>query len=180
MARIRERLKSRNALVAKLEAGNAKVAGMRLLLPVEDMMLVPVEVVGITFGSDYRGGMLLKVTPVGGSGEYAADAMVLVDDTPAARDLYARKSSAKDAYDDFRRAGDSDRKRRDWVLRCRDRMTPAQRKRFDATATNHFGEGVDMVKGIQKSQGEWDLKRIAESAIRHAHDLEADGADVAD
>lgn len=175
MAFVRNRVGSKNALMKRLEAGNAKVAGMRLLLPVEDSLLVPVEVVGITFGSGYRGGMLLKVSPVGGVGEYSADATALVDDTPAARDLYRRKSEAKGAYDDYQR-GRSDRERRDWILRRRESMTAAQRKRFDATAGDHFGNGADMVKGITKAQGEYDLKRLAERAIQFAYDL--DGGDV--
>lgn len=176
MATVRHRVKSRNALMARLEAGNAKVAGMRLLLPVEDRLLVPVEVVGITFGSGYRGGMLLKVAPVGGVGEYAAEATALVDDTPATRELYLRKSLAKDAYEEYQR-GRSDRERRDWILRQREKMTAVQRKRFDATAGDHFGNGADMVKGVTKSQGEYDLRRLAERAIQHAFDLD-DGTDV--
>ena len=171
MATVRAKLKSRNALVARLEAGNAKVAGMRLLLPVDDRLLVPVEVVGVTFGSGYRGGMLLKVAPVGGVGETAVDAMDLIDDAPKARGLYLRKSQAKDAFDDFQR-GRSDRERRDWILRRRESMTAAQRKRFDEASGDHFGEKVDMVKGITKAQGEYDLRRIAERAIREAFDLD--------
>lgn len=174
MANVRAKVKSRNAVTARLEGGNAKVAGMRLLLPVEDRLLVPVEVVGLTFNANYRGGMLLKVTPVGGCGEYPADATDLIDDTPAARTLYLSKSQAQAAFDDFMRLR-SDRERRDWILRKRDAMTPAQRKRFDASAENHFGKGVDMVKGVGKAQGEYDLKRIAERATTTLFDLDDSG-----
>ena len=166
------RLKSKNAVVAKLEAGNAKLGGMRLLLPIDDRCLAPVEVIGITFGSSYRNGMLLKVVPVGGDGELRIDPADLIDDTPKSRSLYLRKSAAMDAADGFRREADSDRKRRDWILRRREAMSPTQRKRFDSAAQDHFGEGVDMVKGITKASGEWDLKRIAERCIKVSFDLD--------
>lgn len=162
-----------NEVMRRLMKGNGSIKGLKMLVAVDDVALCPVEVVGITYSAmgGYGNGINVTVKPVGGSGEMIVPPLSLVDDTPAGRDLFDRKAKAQAIIGKFG-AAKSDRQRRDYILQARDQMTPAQKKVFDATAPDHFGEGAEMVKSVNKATGEYALRRVFEKAAKLLYGVE--------
>lgn len=151
---------SGNAVTRKLEKGNGSVKGLRLMAAVDDVALIPVEVVGVAFsGGSYRSGVHVKVVPIGGHGMLTLDPLSLIDDTDSARDLFRRKAECAAT---IRLFGETkcDRQRRTKLLDLRAQLTESQKLRFDATAEDRFGKGADMVKNISKCNGEYELRKL--------------------
>ncbi len=156
-----KRIRSANEVTRRLEAGNGKIKGLKLFASVDDRVLIPVEVVGINFfgHTSYTNGVHVTVKPEGGHGTLVVNPLNLIDNTPAAIDLYERKTKASDMVATFKRF-DNDRKRRAAVIELRGTLTEKQKKEFDATAEDEFGKDTDMVKAINKASGEYQLCRI--------------------
>jgi hypothetical protein len=154
-----------NEVVRRLESGNGNVKGLKLLVPVEDSALVPVTVVGISFGTYAKDGVAVLVKPVGGSGSMSVAATELIDDSKAAREDYRRRGEAAEYLrDNTPKDSASDKVWRSAVSGERALMSDAQRKAFDELAPKWFREKQTMIDGIKQANS-WDLKRILPAAV---------------
>lgn len=165
MVQVRRDARISNALVKKLESGNGSIKKMKLLLPIEEEALIPVEVVGIAFHTIAANGVAVLVRPIGGYGTLSVSATTLLDDTAEARRLYTALSEAAE----YRRNhtpkdSSSDKAWREAIVRERAAMTDRQRKAFDASAKKHFREDVDMLAGIKQASS-WTLKEVFKHAV---------------
>lgn len=172
MAHARSRARSSNALMRKLAEGKGSIHGMELLLPIEWTALVPVEVMGISFGHSAQNGVAVTVRPVGGHGVVSVAATELLDTTPKAIELYEARGRAA-TYKDRHGLNDSasDRAWREAVTRERAAMSDGQRKRFDAMADKFFREGQNMIDGI-KAASNYTLKDVFRRAIDVRFDID--------
>jgi len=180
MVQARSHARLSNAVVRKLEAGNGSVKGMKLLVPVENEALFPVEVVGIGFGRYGPDGVVVLVKPIAGSGTLAVNATELLDDTKQARAEYAAKSQAAEYLRANRpKESASDKTWRAAVMHERGLMPDQQRKRFDATASQRFREGSEMVASI-KTATAWELKEVYTTAVTIRFDADRGTLDYED
>lgn len=166
-----------NEIIRRLKAGNGKVAGLKMIAAVDDVALMPVEVIGIDYfsGSEYHGrslGISIHVKPIGGHGSIWIAPGELIDNTPDAIDLFDRKGKAAAAFRAVCNAR-SDRERRSLVLDMREKMNAEQRKVFAERLPDRIGESVkeDVVKAINKLSGEYEFKRIGELAAQILFDV---------
>lgn len=163
---VRAHSRLHNALVRKLETGNGNIKGMKLLVVVEEEALVPIRVLGISFGRATCDGVAVLVKPVNGYGTLSVAATELLDDTKAARDRYAAKSKAAQYLRKFTpKESASDKTWRVATLQERAALSEKQRVRFDELAPKHFREKLDMVDGI-KTATAWELKKLFVKAVQ--------------
>jgi len=162
---------SSNALVRKLESGSGNIKNMKLLLPVDGEALVHVTVVGISFHEYASNGVAVLVRPTGGYGTLSISACSLLDDTQAARDLYAAKAGCAEYLRNHTPRDSATLKAwRTAVTRERLALNAKQRKAFDGSAKKYFHEGHDMLKGIADGS-EYTLKEVFRAAVAHRFDL---------
>ncbi len=159
-----------NEVIRRLKAGNGKISGLQMLAAVDDLAMIPVEVVGIDYfstKSGYQSGISVHVKPVGGHGSLWIAPGELIDNKPEAIDLFERKCKASAASRAVTGAN-SDRVRRGLILDIREKMSPKQKAEFAEKLPDRAGEAAkeDVVKAINKMNGEWELRRVGELAAK--------------
>lgn len=165
-----------NAVIQRLKSGKGNVAGIKMLVAVDGLALVPVEVAGLDFyGKHCHNGVSVKVTPIGGHGHVWVTPGDLIDNTERAIAYHQKKCTA---HDRVRRIRDSrsDRERRTQLLSIRSEMTAEQKKQFDASLADRIGDKAskDAVAAINRMSGEYEFNRMAEFAVTVRYELDSD------
>lgn len=163
-----------NAVIARLKNGKGNVAGLKMLVAVDDRALVPVTVTGLDFYAhgDRGRSVSVRVEPIGGHGHTWVAPSDLIDDTPAAVATHKRKC---EAYERVRKIANSrsDKERRTELLNIRDEMNEKQKKDFANLLASRIGDKstADPVAAINKMSGEYEFRRVAELAARVRYSL---------
>lgn len=164
-----------NEIVRRLKAGNGKIAGLKCFAAVDDVALMPVDVIGIDFfHAAYSGRQIMvEVKPVGGHGSIYVSPAELLDDNPAAIEMFDRKNKAAKEAKAVKDAM-SDRERRSLMIDMRMRMTAAQKKKFDESLPDLIGQkaATDAVKAINQISGEYEAASVAKLAVTVLYSLE--------
>ncbi len=159
------KINNTNEVTRRLSQGRGNIKGIKLCASVDDVALIPVEVLGVSFAGGNRTGVMIHVAPIGGHGRLTMDPQSLIDDTEKARDLFRRKSECSEAYQEYRSVR-NDRERRARLLDLREKLSPKDKATFDAMAEDQFGKGVDMVKAIGKASGEYQLNQLYQKCVK--------------
>ncbi len=165
-----------NAVIQRLKNGKGNVAGIKMLVAVDGLALVPVEVAGLDFYSRHcSNGVSVKITPIGGHGHIWVAPGDLIDNTAKAIAYHQKKCTAHDRVRKIRDSR-SDRERRTQLLNIRSEMTAEQKKRFDDSLADRLGDKAskDAVAAINRMSGEYEFNRIAEYAVVMLYDLDGD------
>jgi hypothetical protein len=169
-----------NAVIARLKSGKGNVSGLKMLVAVDDVALVPVEVTGLDFyaRADSGRSVSVRVAPIGGHGHIWVAPGELIDNTPEAIAFHDRKCEAHERYRKVANSR-SDKQRRTELLNIRGEMSEDQKKQFAVLLADRIGDkaSADPVAAINRMNGEYEFKRVAELAVRLRYELDEEPED---
>lgn len=181
MPRVSAKLPNRdNSVIARLKSGKGNVSGLKMLVAVDGIALVPVEVTGLDFYArgDSSRSVSVRVNPIGGHGHIWVAPGELIDNNKESIALHNKKC---EAYDRVRKMTNSrsDRERRSEILNIRSEMTEAQKKEFATRIADRIGDKAsgDPVAAINKMCGEYECRRVAELAVCIRYGIESEDSD---